>query len=552
MVLTKTNFNKLLKRIFNSFVIQLKNNKYVCVIFSIILSFGIEIELRTKLSYEIKFVMFIILFIISFIISIIFLVALDKLYTLFKNKIFVKNINEYKRKIYSFCAFICIWLVCFIVFLNLYPCVLSSDSLAQIRQSFSLSFDNFNPLIHTLFITIFVQIGVAIKDVALGLSLYTIFQFTMYSFACYYFIKVLLKNKVNMFLVVASNLFFLWPTNIIYATGMWKDTFFAIFLLLTLTYSFDLVSRKCKIKKYQYFIIIVLVLITSLSRNGGWSALLIGYLVSFIFLLRKNRYRNKKYNNLFKLNLVQLGTVIFSIIIMLFIYPLFGIKSEETFMVVSLPLQQMSRVIVNGNYTQGQLELIGKYCREDNFALRIINEYDKTLVDPLRDIYDFKVIQNNMSGFLHTYLKLGLTQTRAYYEGIVDHTCNFWWPFSKYWLYDMRICENEFGVVRTPIIFPNRNIAQYFQYKLTSWRSFMTIFNIFNNCGFTLWMVLICVAVCNNTKNSYGKILCVPFIAIYVLLIITSFGGLFRYVYQSVLCMPILILYGSINIEDKI
>jgi hypothetical protein len=178
---------------------------------------------------------------------------------------------------------------CLVVFLNRYPGTIIDDAGTQLKEAVNMSgYENFNPAIHTFVITFFVQIGMKIKDVMLGIALYTLFQLMLYSVVATYVLILIDKVKTGAVWKILGTLFFIFPTYLMYATAVSKDTFFAIMMLLTLCYIADIFISNKPMSVKRQCVLAFLVLVTSMSRNSGWSAILVGGICMIIY------YRNRK------------------------------------------------------------------------------------------------------------------------------------------------------------------------------------------------------------------------------------------------------------------
>ena len=331
------------------------NLKVVAVfslIFSLIIDAGVEYTFRNN-NMEVKMAYMLILFPIIFVIVGLMLVLIWFGVRHVAKHIIVDNINIAKRKKYLYVSFVLIWLSCFVIFLNMYPGTLSCDTPGQLYEAVTLmELENYNPFVNTLLLMICVHIGMAIKDVSLGVAIYTFVQFTLYSLATSYVVWLFLKNKARMWVAALCTAFFMWPINLIYATGMWKDTFFAVVLLATLAYLYDILTFRTDIGKKQIVVLFLLSFLCSLARNSGWSALLVEVLCLIIYCIKHRKDKTEKYKIISNVAYTQLAGVVCSFAIVFIVYPLLGIKSLSTHMEVSLPIQlpiqQISRCIVEG------------------------------------------------------------------------------------------------------------------------------------------------------------------------------------------------------------
>lgn len=435
--------------------------------------------------------------------------------------------------------FFIIWIPLFIIFLNMYPGTLSVDTPQQMAQAVGdRNFDNANPVINTLVIAVFVRLGMWIKDINLGVAMYTFFQFTLYSAVAVYVLTVLDKIRLHIAVRVICLIFFICPINMIYATGMWKDTFFAVVLLLNLAYALDLFVSEREISMRQKIVLAVLSVISSLARNSGWTALLVGAVALFVCAgSKRGAFKDELRKKCSAVAVCETAGVVVSIIITSVIYPMAGIGvASAAYTYSSVQMQQLSRMVVDDACSESELELLESIGVTGDTIEYIKNNYDPILVDPMRGCYD-----TASSEFWYVWFRIGLNHPIEYFIAAADHTVNYWCPFSSGWLVDFRIFDNPYGIERTPLILKNVNLAQIV------YRSVFYFIPIaaFSNSGVTFWMILLCIYLCLKSRNRLGCALCMPYLIIYAGLFLLSYGCLFRYTYSAVLGMPLLLgFYG--------
>ena len=449
---------------------------------------------------------------------------------------------EYKekwdtRKVF-WISLVSMWGIYLIYFLNQYPGSLSCDTRAQLRQAIEVSgFENMNPLVNTLLITVCVQIGMAVGgNVNFGIAVYTVIQFTLAAFIFAYVVSVLNKKGFHKLLVLISWGFFaVVPHNIVYAIGMWKDSFFALFFLLTIVYFWDIIENK-EIKRYQYIILFAYSLIASLARNSGWSSLL-AFVVFMIIGARKNK-------RIMRTAITVLVGVIGNFIIISCIYPLFASKaSTNVTTAISVPIQQISRVVAIGcELTEYEEELIDNLVDIE----KIPELYDETISDPVKFSINKAELEENYSEYVKLWLKLGLQYPKCYLDAYIALTKSYWYPDSSTWKWDARILENNYGVYRTPLILKNEDITNWF-YRLYDFPKG----SVFNNHSTILWLIIVCFGYAAIKKNKMAMIMFVPILAIYGGLMFTSPVALFRYVYGAIVCTPFLVCIPYLKIEGK-
>lgn len=454
-----------------------------------------------------------------------------------KSKYFVINPCEIKAKSIQIFSFLFVFIPAVIIWANMYPGAMSPDGRGQLHQAVYLSgFENMNPFINTMFITLFVQIGMRIGGVAFGMALYLLFICSLYAFVWSYVARIMIERGLRKCVVVLTLLYAVWPINLTYVISMWKDTFFAILFLATIVTLLDLLTKK-EIKLFHLFIFSLLQLMTALARNSGWSAFFVEAVVLSIYgTIRFIRDNNQKRELI--IGIVQLLVVLFSIVVTFVIYPGFGIKSVGNHLTNSIQVQQISRVVVEENYSETEEKNIMQFGNE-NMMDQIKSKYRSNIVDPMRSVFNLEYIACHKKEFNKLWINLGLNHPKEYLYAYIDHTIYFWWPDARTWITDNRLWENEFGIERTPIFIPGKDIGL----GLYTIACHIPKIYYLNNSGFTFLCIFLAMFLCYRNKSILGFIQCLPLIMIFIGLMMFAYCSDFRYTYASVLSLPMLILY---------
>jgi hypothetical protein len=451
------------------------------------------------------------------------------------SKIFVEKRNR-SRKLYWSCIFV-ILIPRILLLLHLWPGTLSCDTPGQLMQAmFDSPFENLNPLIQTLFLTVFVQIGKMISSVSAGITLYTVFQLLSYALVSAYTIHALWKKGICKPLLLVFLLFFaLNPVNLEYSVGMWKDTFFAVAFLAVMTFVYDHLDEKLSAKSRILFI--SLVFICSLSRNSAWSAFIFFFVVLFLFSVKTGK------NHLKTISIFGTIAVVSGLLVQFILYPFLGISNSHSYFGISIPMQQMARTIKDNDIDQNTEGEIKKYCKDGVELHDIAEAYNYALVDPIRAKFNSNVLKQDMLGFLKLWLKLGARYPKSYMKAFIDHTIPIWWPGEGTWQWDNRIFENAYGVVRESKI--THSITEIIQKIL---KMVLPGYTIINRGGMVLWFVLIGMFLNLNSGNTLGNIFYMPFLIIFAGLLLFSFAPLFRYMYAAFVVQPLFCGFQTIPV----
>lgn len=473
--------------------------------------------------------------------ALLFCVALYCLYSLFRNllvclyasiqaHVYAGELDRPMRngrRVFAL-SFLLLWVTYFVFFLNQYPGVLDCDTPTQMAQALGRThFENANPLINTLFVTLFVRIGSALfRNINGGLALYTVFQLTFAAGVFAYTVSVIWQKGYSKGAVAASHLFFnAVPYNIAFAIGMWKDTFFALFFLWTIVRLWVLLDRESN--RRDLIGVFLLVLVTSLARNSGWSALLL--CAAAMYLLGQ---KNEK-----KLSGAIAGGVAACLVIMGVVYPLCGVSNHNNAaMGMSIPLQQVSRVIaVGGDIPQEDMERISDVIDPDY----VRENYDEKISDPMKKAVDGEKIQQHWLEYAGLWVRLGLYNPRVYYDAYIGLMKGYWDLEYRTWLWDGSIFENSYGILRTPVLFPQWDMDQTL--KSLSYRYGDSLKSyVFLRAPFVLWSLLICMGYALSRKKTQDLLLYIPILGIFGGLLLSSPVALFRYTYCAAVCLPVI------------
>lgn len=431
-----------------------------------------------------------------------------------------------------------IWIPCFIIFLNLYPGTLSCDTPKQLSEAMlDAHFENANPMINTLVITMFVQLGTKISGSNLGIAMYTVFQFTLYAFVMSYCIEVLIRRKINRLLILFAFVFYAAnPINLLYAVGMWKDSFFAIFFGATIAFTYDSIDKKMDLKRFV--IMFLLALVTSLARNSGWSSLIV-----FAFVLLIYSIRCKKKDTGIIAGCIGAASI-FSLVIAFALLPMIGIVNGGSNVARSIPLQQIARTVTDNELTEEEKKEVSVWIKEDCAYEDIAALYNPEISDSMKSLFDGKKINNNKQEFNGLWMELGRKYKRSYLDAAIDHTKAYWWPQTKVWRFDNSIFDNPYGVVRSPKIKPGVDIAATLY---ESYFSKIPFYKEWNSGAIVLWLIIAGLIYSLIKKRHISAIMYVIPLMIFLGLIPISPAALFRYMYAAFLTKPFLFAFQYIK-----
>ncbi|MCR5301920.1 MAG: DUF6020 family protein [Lachnospiraceae bacterium] len=492
------------------------------------MSFDLPDELRTAL-----FVRLLKLLVIAVIASGSYFVARSVLiYTVYDKNALTFQVPETSGRQYLFFVipFIIIAGVYLVIyFCCYYPGLLSLDSIDQIDQLFTGVYSNHQPFYHTMLVGLFINAGLAIFNnintaVALYMIVQVLFMAATFSFVIYNMAKLGLPKFA---MITAAVWYALMPFHIMYSFTLWKDVYFGSFVTLLIVFY---IRIACKIGKplVNYIGFAVCGPVICLLRSNGMFAYVFVFL-AVLLLARADR----------KLLVIMGITLAGCFVLKHNVLDAVGVTPPDTVESLSIPLQQVGKVIVEGGVMDSEdLALMEKIIDID--ALK--EEYNPDISDPvknlIRDYGNESYLTDNMKAYVALYLRTLAHNPMKYVIAWVDSTCGYWNSGYNYWVWYWDIEDNPYGIQRfvaSPFMLHVMDGYLWLYYNNRVMQVFLAV-------GLYVWMVLILLAKNIAAKNICAIIAIVPILAILLSLLISSpVYAEFRYMYALFCSLPVLI-----------
>lgn len=466
---------------------------------------------------------------------IIFLLSLCVIFTI------IMILRRFGSKIASFIAckkmvskrmiFICIAiiLVCWLPYiLTFAPGSVQGDSLSSIRQIYEGNYNNHHPVLYTLYLSLFVELGQRMHNINIGIFCYTIVQTLIMLFGVANVLFWMRRNYINKKIIGITTVYFavvsVFPA---YALVLWKDPIFSVALLLLSIRLFECVSEKGGENTFIDIVIIdVLCFLIIFLRNNG-IFIIVGCLVT-LFLIYKEKLKCLALNIFF--------IVVISFIIQGPIYNMAGIKKPQT-EAFGIPIQQIAAVVA-----QEDENVLSKEQRKIIYSLiprdKIIENYAPSRVDDIKFDPKFNdtYLQEHKAKIIKVWIELLPENFSTYVKAYVSETFGFWYPGI----------QNEYGYT-SYTIFGN-------SYHIYNTDLFQKIFgkSIKNNLeneevkigsGLLVWIMLVSMTICwrdHNYKRYLGFL--PPLFCWLFILCATPVAFSLRYVYVLALELPIFVV----------
>ena len=414
------------------------------------------------------------------------------------------------------------------MFLVEYPGNATEDTFTQISEMASGVYSNFNTFWHTMLLRTILCVGYNIfGDLNASVALFCALQMALMAAAFTYCVVTMHALGVPKWFLVSSYLIFLLiPYNMAMSITIWKDVLFAASTLILLSSWIRIMKCIGKIPFINYVVFVLSSILFFLSRTNGWMI----YLVTFLFALIPMRHHRR-------LIAVMGFLAVFGWFLLNPMLSMLGVTGSDTVESLSIPIQQVSRVIADGcDLSTEEEALLSRVVDLESVPER----YTSWISDPMKEeirSHDLSYFENNLREYRTLWFRLGLRYPWEYVKAWVDQTKGYWNAGYDYFLYAETITDNPYGVVKTG---GGNLIASLFQLYFGLSRH-VIFFEPLHSIGLHIWILVLCF-VLNVKHRRKESILSVPLL---LLVIGHCFGtpvySCFRYVYPLFVSFPLIV-----------
>lgn len=515
------------------------------ILFAVFVVIGncINFSLSIKLFFDyfviftIKLIGLIILFYSAIIVLFTKLSKYDKIEDIKQFNIFTDN----KKSIAILGLIIFIFWVPY--FLKEFPGIIMYDSIYQIQQAIGIEeFNYHHPVIHTFFIKICLAIGEFLfHSINAGVAIYTIAQMAIMAYIFSYIIYYMAKKGVNTWIRLIISIYFaICPIFPLMSIAMNKDTIFSGLMAISLIIFIELIINTEKFFKSKRNIIfsLLILMITILFRNNALYSFALT--IPFIAIFKKG-YR-------LKVTIFLFSSIICVVIINFIIIHGFHVEKTSEIEMYSVPLQQLTRVIVDNNEKMNDSEKkeISKFFYSDYFY----KSYKNYISDPIKDSVNRSYFAENKTQFFKLWLKLLFKYPKSYIDAFLGLTSGYFDAEESRVSICYGVLTNELGIENKPIY--NLYIVDFIE-KLV-YAQYIPIIGLFYNNGLALWILIILLAYNIYKKQSNESLTFLPIILYFFTILLGPLNNEFRYVSFLYTCVPIysVITFKKILIDKKI
>ncbi len=438
--------------------------------------------------------------------------------------------------------------ICFLCylpyFLYEFPGIMTADSIVQYMQIIGAEpFSNHHPVVHTLMIGLFYKLGMMVTgDPIKAISFYTVAQMIFMSICCGILARefALIKGRMDMRIFAVLMAFLaLFPVNAVFAVTVWKDIpFSCISVLLVCLVSSMLRRGASELSVLDFAVYGVLGILFSLFRSNAWFAF-IAFTPVFIYYFRE------------KMRAAAVVSAFAIASVILIKGPVFdaaGVKGPDFVESLSLPLQQVARVLVDDRpATLDDLDMIDKVIDRTYIKELYVSGYADNIKELVR-AGNPAVLEDNKRDYLGLWIRLLLKYPGEYIKAWFDLEGGYIYPDVSYKVADADgIMPNDLGLYPTPIIGGKFIKVKEILIKLSD---FMPLYGMLFSIGAYAWGLVLTFIIAIKKKR-----MPLPHLLMLLLLctlLIAAPVVDFRYGYAYVLSFPILAAISFTNHEEGV
>lgn len=321
-------------------------------------------------------------------------------------------------------SLICLSVLCAFQFFALYPGLFVFDASWQCDMYANNLISEHHSVLHTVLMGFLIEkiYGLTGKF-NYAVAAYTIFQCIIYSVSISYVITVVFKKLKRVWVLTVMILYFgFYPPLVLEVMSATKDTLFFIFLLLSITLSFELADDTEGFirKPVKVALWIISLVLSMIFRNNCIYAVPFFILALFVCLKRK-------------VILVMFSGVLFLFALYrLFFVPAFVTVETDGREMLSVPAQQVLRIYSDegADIKQDEVELIEKLFSEKGRLY-----WQPKIADFAKGSIDMDYYSEHFTEIKSTYWSLVRRNPKLSLEAFLELSCGFWYPGCELTLY---------------------------------------------------------------------------------------------------------------------
>ena len=308
-----------------------------------------------------------------------------------------------------------------LMFMLVYPGILSYDSPYQLMQVQSGEYSTHHPLLHTLMLRFFSDIRVVVGSFRSGIALYTIMQMVLLAF---FFAQTCasISRFSGRKAAMASLVFFsIHPMHMVFSTIATKDVLFAGAFVWMMALTIEIAGQKQNIRwNWKCVALMISGVFSCLMRNNMIYAVAVWIVLMIVF---GRRYMRR---------MIILAVSIFCLASGFNRILVWATEAEKGDMreMLSLPVQQIARLC---DRAPQRIESDERAKIAAAFDAGIAwSDYEPTLSDPIKERMHTDRILEDATGYARLYMTLAKRCPDVFLDAAVELTSPFFYPYGRY------------------------------------------------------------------------------------------------------------------------
>ncbi len=408
------------------------------------------------------------------------------------------------------------------------------------REPSDILLTNHHPVAHTLLLGIFLKFGELIGSYFAGIELYCVLQSIVFAAALTYSVIKLQEYGMSKRLAKIVYLFFtLCPLFPLWGMTTFKDTPFAIMLLIVTLLLYDAFKMPEKFTKSKYCLLALALFILMLVRNNSF------YLVLILLPFAVIHFRKDKRFVLKIISVMLIPILLFKVGFTGAAFKLAGVNEGSPREMLSIPFQQTARYIVEfeDEITPEEEQNIRKILGGGELTLSDIAErYVPDRSDKVKGTYNKYATTDDLINYFKTWFAQLAKHPACYVEAFLN--MNFsWFCFESnhdatYYNgnTDKTIPDYLEGLDNPEVLDGARSAVSQMMNALDRIPIISCIFEF----SFYTWCYVVIFLAMLMRKKYTELLVCLPIFANYAICFVGPVAYM-RYVIPMVVCIPFVI-----------
>ncbi len=423
---------------------------------------------------------------------------------------------------------------------------------AWVTDGKTVLFTNDHPVIQTLLVGAFMDLGHSLGNNNLGYGMLSFFQMVGYALLVGLFLtsmehfgtrKIIIWSLLAVFIVV--------PPYYIFLLSLSGDIFFTFFFLCfqLVLYWICQTNGEWFKKKRNLLLTGTAVFFVSIAKNQG---LYIALAMAVIILIAYRKYWKRILLSMF------VPFLVFHFLYTGLFFKAMKVESVGKQEALSLVFQQTARTVKNhqDEITEEEKRAISAVLEYDTMAER----YDPDLSDPVKGRYNREATSQDMNNYFSTWFKMGLKYPVDYIQSVLDSSWGYYYPLvqsedphvywsnhnltwlkgEKEWMSDPTTPQ---GIAEEYDTYPPESRENLRQLCRTYGKCLLTmpVLALFSYPGTVFWIGILCMLIL-WTRKDYKDILC--FFSLFLVLgicVLSPKNNNYRYMLPASYMLPFLL-----------